>query len=217
MAKPAIEIIARGVWTHRGAVLVCRNRSRGHVFLPGGHVEFNEPAAEALGREMSEETGLSFHVGAFRGGCEAIFDQRHRSGTRRHHEINLLFEMEPATPLPADAAVPSREPEIAFEWLDLAALRAAFTAQTTTAPGPGPGPGPTTEQAATSANSLSAQPPDANRHADVPSSRPAEPPPLLPHGIIPLVLAAAESPFPSDALWVHSPPGPDPGTPHGVR
>ena len=36
---PAPEIISRGVCVHRGHVLLCRNRKRGNVYLPGGHIE----------------------------------------------------------------------------------------------------------------------------------------------------------------------------------
>jgi ADP-ribose pyrophosphatase YjhB (NUDIX family) len=90
---PIVEVIARGVLVHRGSVLICRDRKRGHAFLPGGHVEFGETAAAALEREMSEELGVSLRSGRFLGVCEASFVQASRRGRRRHHEINLVFEL----------------------------------------------------------------------------------------------------------------------------
>ena len=48
---PAIEIIVRGVCLSRGHLLVCRNVSRGNVYLPGGHVEWGESSPSALRRE----------------------------------------------------------------------------------------------------------------------------------------------------------------------
>ena len=57
MPDNTIEIIARGALICSRRLLLCRNRKHGHVFLPGGHVEFGEPARAALEREMREETG----------------------------------------------------------------------------------------------------------------------------------------------------------------
>ena len=201
MSRSAIELIARGVCVQSDHLLVCRNRRLGHAFLPGGHVELGETAANALSREMEEETGMPFRIGRFVGGCEAIFEQQHRKGPRHHHEVNLIFEMQPAPATSSPQAlassdaleyrgsaaptgdqesaatstpamdVPSREAKIAFEWLAIASLRC-----------------------------------DADTDPDAA--------PLLPRGIIPLVLAVSEAAksgnqasFP--ALWATDPPGLD--------
>jgi ADP-ribose pyrophosphatase YjhB (NUDIX family) len=125
--SPVVELIARGVLMDRGRVLVCCNRKRGHSFLPGGHIEFGEPAAKALEREMREELGVRLRAGRFLGVCEASFVQAGRVGRRRHHEINLVFEM--TWPPPSGVAKHGRpqlisvEPKIEFFWAPLRQLR----------------------------------------------------------------------------------------------
>ena len=104
------EIIARGLVVRDAALLLCRSVPAGYRYLPGGHVEPGEPAAAALQRELREETGVSTAAGRLVLVTEELFVQ---SG-RARHELNLVFHVE-HTPLPA--AVPSREPQIAFDWI----------------------------------------------------------------------------------------------------
>ncbi len=91
---------------------------------PGGHVEFGEPAAVALRRELKEEAGLRAVVGPLLLTTEGTF----RTKRRPHHEINLLFHVEHhhvasaqagATP---PAPIRSLEKHIAFEWVDLRSI-----------------------------------------------------------------------------------------------
>jgi len=113
---PHTEIIARGILSRPGQVLLCRNKKSNYYYLPGGHIDFAETAAAALAREFLEETGLSVTPGDLLMVSEGIFDQ---NGTRRH-EINLLFHVEHRGSLPDK--IPSLEPEIDFEWVDFAAI-----------------------------------------------------------------------------------------------
>jgi len=124
MAKSHIELIARGVLWDGGRVLLCRNRKHGHLFLPGGHVEFGERAAEALEREMREEVGVDLVAGRFLGATEGRFEQANKRGKMvRHHEVNMVFELGwPASTEANPAAIESRETKIAFEWCDAADL-----------------------------------------------------------------------------------------------
>lgn len=129
MSKKTIEIIARGVLNWRGKVLLCRNRELGHLFLPGGHVDFAEAARGALEREIREELGVKLSAGRFLGATEACFCQPGKSaaagsgskGRQRHHEINLVFELRPPpTRDGVTSFIPShlhsRERHIEFLW-----------------------------------------------------------------------------------------------------
>lgn len=109
----APEIIARGVLARGSAILVCRNLAKGYTYLPGGHVELGETAAEALAREFEEETGLAVEVGD----CEAVAEVLFGQGG---HEINVVFHVEHSSEL--SETIESKEDDIGFEWLEHAAI-----------------------------------------------------------------------------------------------
>ena len=90
MSPTPVEFIARGLIVIRGHALVCWNPKGQYGYLPGGHIESEEPAAVALGREMIEETGLACRVGPLLLTHENRFETRKRA----HHEINLVFAAE---------------------------------------------------------------------------------------------------------------------------
>lgn len=116
---PYTEIIARGLLTHNGRVLLCRNRKHGYYYLPGGHVEFAEPARDALAREMVEECGQSVDVGPLLLTCEVSFQRKKRV----QHEISLVFHMEQLGGLSTPPEqVASIEEHISFDWVELAQL-----------------------------------------------------------------------------------------------
>ena len=71
--KPQFEIIVRAVILKRGEILLCRSKGGRHYFLPGGLVEFNEPAKKALARELKEELNISIKEMFFIGAIENIF------------------------------------------------------------------------------------------------------------------------------------------------
>lgn len=119
MPPHQIELIARAVIFREGRVLLCRNRASGYLFLPGGHVEFGEPAAAALARELEEEAGVRVRVGPCALVDEHAFDAGAAGkGGRRHHEVNLVFHVEL---MDQAAEITSREDHIDFLWADLAA------------------------------------------------------------------------------------------------
>ena len=112
-----IEFIARGVLVRDGHVLLCHNKNKKNIFLPGGHVEFGEGAKRALQREIKEETGRKSTVGRFLGASEHTFLYK----GERICEINLVFEFN----IPgarASRSVPSEEKKIEFIWFPLRKL-----------------------------------------------------------------------------------------------
>lgn len=107
---------------HRGRVLLCQSVKHGYFYLPGGHVEFGEAAAAAAAREIEEELGVTLSMGPLAMVSEGVFNAK-----RRHHEINLVFHVEPlhsGSSIPKGLLKPrSREKHIAFRWVDLAAAQ----------------------------------------------------------------------------------------------
>lgn len=115
---PAIEFIARGVLIAGSSILLCKNLKHGYYYLPGGHVEFGESAAQALAREFLEEAAIDVTVGPLALISEGMFRTKHR----RHHEVNLVFHVE-HPPGRDPMSIQSQEPDhLGFEWLDFAAL-----------------------------------------------------------------------------------------------
>ena len=118
-----IENIARGVCIVGGNVLLCRPRKGGYTYLPGGHIEFGEKGAEALRREVMEETGLDAKVGEMVGVVESQFTQNGKP----HAEISLVYDMtiagldhlERLENLDGMPDVKSQEDWIAFTWWPL--------------------------------------------------------------------------------------------------
>jgi 8-oxo-dGTP diphosphatase len=119
-AARAIEIIARGVWIEHGQILLCRNIAGGYFYLPGGHVEFGEPAGEALRREFVEEAGIRVQADE----CLLVGESSFEQAGKVRHEINLVFHVEHASPSSGTAPTPVRslEPHIDFEWVAISRL-----------------------------------------------------------------------------------------------
>lgn len=122
MSKGEIEVMARGVCIVEGRLLLCHTRRANNTYLPGGHVDFGEPAARALCREIREELGLKASSGRFLGVVEHVYRQK----GRRHCEVNLVFELR-IPGLRPDTPPPSAEGHLDFRWARATprALRAA--------------------------------------------------------------------------------------------
>ncbi|MDI6771446.1 MAG: NUDIX domain-containing protein [bacterium] len=115
-----IEIIARAAITAERHILLARKKGAAHTFLPGGHVEFGEPAETALARELQEELGIVAEIGRFLGAVEHAWDDPQGP----NHELNLVFEATwPGLDKPAP--VRSAEPHLEFVWQPLDRLAAA--------------------------------------------------------------------------------------------
>lgn len=117
--KSEIEVIARGALVRRGQVLLCQSVKHGYFYLPGGHVEFGEAAAVAAAREIHEELGAKVAIGPLLLVTEGTFTAK-----RDHHEVNLVFHAEHPSPWPKALDKPkSKEKDIAFRWVELAAAQ----------------------------------------------------------------------------------------------
>jgi 8-oxo-dGTP pyrophosphatase MutT (NUDIX family) len=117
---PHIEPIARALLRRGNHILLCKAINGGYDYLPGGHIEFGESAGQALARELIEEADLPITVGPLLLVTENHFEH----GGKPHHELNLVFHVEhrPTPSSPDLDEIRSREPDIDFEWVDLAAI-----------------------------------------------------------------------------------------------
>lgn len=115
---PASELIARALIIRQRHVLTCWSRA-GYAYLPGGHVEFGEHAADALARELDEELGAKVRVGALVAAVENAF----RTKKRAHHEVSLVFHVELTARTRGLPELHSREPDITFAWTPAPHLR----------------------------------------------------------------------------------------------
>jgi ADP-ribose pyrophosphatase YjhB (NUDIX family) len=114
---PPVEV-AVGAIVRRADELLLVKRGRGDAVgkwsVPGGRVRFGETLADAVRREVLEETGLRVRAGAFAGWAERI-----GGDPSPHHYVILDFfatEDEPGAPVrPGDDAA-----EVA--WVPLARL-----------------------------------------------------------------------------------------------
>jgi ADP-ribose pyrophosphatase YjhB (NUDIX family) len=112
-----IELLARGVCAVNDRLLFCHSKGAGNTYLPGGHVEFEESARDALRREIAEELGVEPRVGDFLGAVEHTFIQK----GKRHCEVNLVFRLELEGADPSQMPE-SRERKIEFGWIPVSGL-----------------------------------------------------------------------------------------------
>jgi D-glycero-D-manno-heptose 1,7-bisphosphate phosphatase len=115
-----IEAIARGLVCagEPARVLLCQHVKHGYFYLPGGHIETGETAAQALVREMQEEAGEHVTADALVHVHEHAFEQKGKP----RQEVNLTHAARLAT---TDGRVPnvrSQEDGIAFAWLTVEEL-----------------------------------------------------------------------------------------------
>ncbi|OAN11270.1 hypothetical protein A3K86_20150 [Photobacterium jeanii] len=110
----SFHYVVRSVVLSENQLLAVRVVGDDKFFLPGGHIEFGEPAKHALRREFQEELGITADVGAFLGAVENEWMEK----SERQCEVNLLFTASSPN-LVASELVISKEPHLEFLWLPL--------------------------------------------------------------------------------------------------
>jgi ADP-ribose pyrophosphatase YjhB (NUDIX family) len=122
-SKGRFSCRAVGVVIDRERLLIHRAEGDDFWALPGGRVEFGEPASVALARELAEELDIAVEVGRLIWIAENFFTYQ----GMQHHEIGFYFQVTllDGSPLQAlsepfvryDESVP-----LTFEWHPIAGL-----------------------------------------------------------------------------------------------
>lgn len=84
-------------------------------YLPGGHIEFNEPAKTTIIREIKEETGYNCEVERFMGLLENSWLPQKEGLYCHTHEINLIFKVN-IPEIDTNINIEPIEEHVAFKW-----------------------------------------------------------------------------------------------------
>ena len=107
-----LEIISRGVYIHKGYLLVAHQKNADNVFLPGGHLNKGETAPAALVRELHEELDIHAASSEFLGVVEHAYSDQEGNV----QETNLVFSFV-SHELHFPDEVTSAESHLEFSWI----------------------------------------------------------------------------------------------------
>ncbi len=130
MNKNGIHVVIRG---DQGHILLAYDPrpypfhyyelNRHFYDLPGGHIEFQESAENALIRQIKEETGLDAEIETFLGMIEHAWSFPGDEVCCHTHEINMIFKIH-MTGLSLGDMIPQKEDHVAFQWMPIAHVQA---------------------------------------------------------------------------------------------
>ena len=103
------EVCIRAIILSKNKILACWSKEKRYYFFPGGHINFEESAEQALKRELKEELHISVRNPEFIGTVENIYVE----DRQKHHEINLVFSAKVDK-----IKIDSKENHIGFELID---------------------------------------------------------------------------------------------------
>ena len=113
------HVTASGVVVHRPTrrVLLIHHNVLGRWLPPGGHLEAGERPADAAGREVAEETGVTVHGGALVDIDSHPIPANDKRGepAHAHHDFRFAFDADPAGAMAADAAEVSAAEWVSFD------------------------------------------------------------------------------------------------------
>ena len=132
MISPIPHITARAVIIKDNHILLAHDpRPQPHhyyelgtpfFYLPGGHINHRERAADAVIREIAEETGRSAQMIRFLGVMEHAWHFTGDEVCCHTHELNFIFETQFIDAIEPCATITAAEEHVAFKWVHLAQL-----------------------------------------------------------------------------------------------
>jgi 8-oxo-dGTP pyrophosphatase MutT (NUDIX family) len=132
MNKNNIHVLSRGVIIDQDHILLAYDPrpnpyhyyelNTPFYYLPGGHVDFQESASNALIREIKEETGWEADIKRFLGIIEHAWNFPGDEVCCHTHEINLIYKLR-MTDLKFGDKVPQKESHVAFKWVPMDSLQ----------------------------------------------------------------------------------------------
>jgi 8-oxo-dGTP diphosphatase len=109
-----------GLIVHQDSLLVVRTRSTGLYAFPGGGIEMGEPIADALEREILEETGITVEMGKLAKVEEDFF--YYNPGDEAYHAFLFFYWCKPlSTDLITDEALYDEESD-SCRWVPITEL-----------------------------------------------------------------------------------------------
>jgi 8-oxo-dGTP pyrophosphatase MutT (NUDIX family) len=119
-----INVIVRAVIMHQNHVLLSvptnsnTQFSSNLYFLPGGHIDYLEPAIEALKRELLEEMSIEIKNVDFLNALECSWNRKGNP----YHELNLVYRVDIEN-LSLKNPPKSSEPTLEFIWAPLEKIK----------------------------------------------------------------------------------------------